>query len=367
MGRLAGLGAVCVCVWQSFAPPMRFLEREAELFVPDSAGTRIAEVSAVIPGSRQTWVVDPAQGLIFQFDTLGGFQGGQGGKGDGLGEFMWPMLAGYRAGQLWVWDQQLSRVTVIDESKNILESTPAMSGFVVALADSGQLVYPTFLSTSKVPLLHITSQNASIDTVAVLPRRTGWISVPLKNGGIRVPQPFDRGELWRLAPSGEGLVVVDQSQARLLGTREIRIVRISTRGDTLFTVEVPLNTQPTTPAVVEAVARAEVDRAQGAALARGDSVSGDALEKVLQQIEVPAFLPPVDAVFLDMDGRTWLEVPNEGEHVRWIVLGPTGTILMRVVDQSDWRFLGARGTRVWLSQTLANGRGTRVAQFRLAG
>ncbi len=282
---------------------------------------------------------------------------------------MWPVLAGYRAGKLWIWDQQLSRVVVIDESLDVVESTPTKSGYVVALADSGKLAYPMFLSTARVPLLHFTAESEIVDTVTMLPRGTGYISVPLENGGVRVPQPFDRGVLWRLAPSGDGVVLVDQVEARLHGRGEVSVVRISTVGDTLFAVGVPVTTQPMTRALLEGIVGTEVDRVRDAAATRGDSLRGDALERVFQQVEVPAFLPPVVAVFLDIDGRTWLELRPDGAEtdLRWIVVGPTGRVLMHVVDGSNWQFLGARGSRVWLTRAQGDGGGARVVQFRLGG
>jgi hypothetical protein len=358
-------GIVCTCVVQVLSAKPRRLEKEVDLVVPSSEARPIVEVSTAIAGPAHTWVVDPVQGLIFQFDTLGRFQRVAGGKGSSAGQYSWPLLGGYLDGKLWVWDQQLARIAVLDASLDIRQMLKTTDGYVAALVDGGELAYPAFMDTNRVPLLYMTETGNVHDTVAVLKKANGWISVPLSSGAARIHQPFQTNDLWRFTATGDGVVVVEGSQSHLSASGTVRVMRLSKMGDTLFAVDLPVPRQPMTQALVRDAARALLSNLESTVASRGDSVLPGAFETVLRQIDVPDFTPPVAAVFGDASGRTWIELRGRftASYPRWIVLDSHGVVVYEIRDQSGGPFLAARGNRVWLAEQVGGGR--HVEQYRI--
>jgi hypothetical protein len=332
---------------------------EATLAVPEVAGG-LQEVAAIVAAGDHTWVVDPVRGLVLEFDSMGRFSRSAGGKGRAVGQYDWPIGAGSVNGNVWIWDQQTSRISVLGPDLQVRDTIPARPGYVTALSvNGGTIAYPAFLRRRTVPLFRGDRAGTLLDTLAMLVKGNGWMSAEAGGQAFRIRQPFQGSHLWSPSPVGEGVVVADLTQAALRSRGSVRVTRIGPRGDTLFEVDAIMAIDRMTDAVVDSAARALAHR-----LARGvDTFVVDEASlaaRVGASIERFESVPPIQEVHLDADGRTWLDVRRRPPGARWLVLDSGGNRLHRVEYDGNGSFRAATGSRVWLVET--DREGARIVQ-----
>lgn len=344
-----------------------FLTSEGKLRVP-FAQPSLREVSAVVASEGCTWVVDPVLATVLEFDTSGAFRRGHGNERGGVGEFAWPVLAGYHERRLWVWDQRLRRVTMLGDSLQTLSSFETRDGYTAAMADDGFLItYPYVIDRPQVPVLRTTISGGVLDTIGFVRPGRGWMTVAAASAYARIRQPFESQDLWSIDPSGRGIVIAVLSQGRSGGGDSVRVVRLAAGGDTLFDVSISVPTVRLTQSIVESKAREILTRLMASAASRGETLPEGVLEGIASQLETPEFIPLLSAVQIDMDDRTWLETPSApgvDRYLRWVVLDRQGSVIFMVLHSTDGKLGTARGSRVWLVTGHAGG--TRdVVQYRI--
>lgn len=319
------------------------------------------EPAFAVDVSGSAYVLHRDLGRIAVFDASGGFLRWIGrGRGEGPGEFTFPMALGFVADTLWV--------------RNF--SPPSMTRFLTdgTHVDSDLLVVrPDYRTTAGV-------QGVS----GYLQGGLAWM-VPdgyVMGAGTDLRAPFILGDrrlerqdtffTWRagrgrlagtafdpipeppfhaVAPDGSGFVLVDWQEDRP-DVLTVRILGPDGAERRSWTYSVPLNAV-TTEERDRIVARAQQQvteirerlLAQGLSESMAPSVPSPA--EVREQVFMPGYYPPVRSVRFGIDNTIWLHLSPGADAGPWVALDAGGTPLFRVVLPDGFRLRHASRQSVW--------------------
>lgn len=328
--------------WEAGAPDVRIGSIEGE--------TVLGRVLGVAIGPDQgVYVLDGQEAAVRVFDETGRPLRTVGRKGGGPGEFATPRRMGFLGDTLWVWDAGQSRVTLFEADGRPLTTLPVPRAEGLragegqrfgVLASGGRAVIgtgplsPLLASTDRLPLMVMDRDGGSAtDTIAALDQdHATAVFITLAGGGTWRPsgetpglppqdqiasievaaQAFSDASIWDLAPSGEAVVLVDRNAAEAAADHAFGLTRVRLSGDTVFSVRKPYTPIPI-PAVITDSIVARYTRSFNEAVVR-------------DVIFLPPFYPPVDAVVVARDGRTWLgrEAAVGATVQRWEVFDEDG-------------------------------------------
>jgi hypothetical protein len=299
------------------------------------------------------------------FDSLGVEVGAVGQQGEGPGEFMRPVQAGWLSDDLWVNDVQLDRVTVFSPGLEVIRTIRVPSIAVPRSEDREQLpdfpfVTPFALYDDEAML--VSSQVASGDeraeslgissaylkinatgeiqnvVISMAPDRSS-VSEPLPNGGyVAATVPFFPSRMRAVAPNGV-LVGLLTTEVTGPGGGSFQVHVIDGDGTEVFGRVFPFDGDPIPQAVVDSVIRA---RSSGGP----DPAVGARLMEQARPL-IPAVYPPVEGFFLGTDGRVWIGLRATAEGNPWMVLSPGGDLVATAIAPSGSSLRAASDRRVW--------------------
>lgn len=324
--------------------------------------TALSSVGSVRPGrDGRAYVLLPQEGRVAVFDSAGRPTASIGRQGEGPGEMTGPSGIGFLGDTLWVRDSRLRRLTFytgdgqhlhdlpfptatdLAEEERTEFGVPVSGGRAVLLADAA-LASERSGSEHRWPVLVMPLEGGPTDTVAT--RYTAHdraISVAGSGGSIWsieiFRQVFADGTLWRAAPDGRALVLVDRAVPEATGAAAYRVTRVSLEGDTAWSVEVPYTPRPVDPARVDSLVSSYASET------RSES-------EVRELLFLPDRLPPVSDLVIGTDGTVWVareDVPDEPR--TWDVFDGTGRMIARVTTPPGLRIDSASRTTVWAVET----------------
>lgn len=324
--------------------------------------TALSEVGTVRPGpDGNVYVLLPQEGRVAVFGPDGSTEASIGRQGEGPGEMMGPSGIGFLNDTLWVRDARLRRLTFytaggehlhdlpfptadgLAEEERADFGAPVAGGRAVLVADA-ELASERTGSEHRWPVLVAPLEGGATDTVAT--RYTAHdraMAVTGSGGVIRsieiFRQIFADGTLWRAAPDGRALVLVDRAVPDEPGIAAYRLTRVSVEGDTAWSVEVPYTPHPVNPARVDSLVRRYANEN------RSES-------EVRDLLFLPDHLPPVSDLVVGTDGTVWVareEVPDEPR--TWDVFDGTGQQIARVTTPPGLRIEAASRSTVWAVET----------------
>ena len=336
------------------ALPLRQVEITAqfgEIDHPELAFSRIADLGVGPDG--HLYLAQPQDSRVTVLTRDGQVVRHIGRRGSGPGEFMSPGMVGWFADTLWVLDTGTRRATLFHGDEVV--RTQQQRAIEPTLAESVAAVFPEPTGASLVLvrrnpgpqgrapnhngyLIHVDPAGERHDTVGVLEEN---YPVTTYLGNLRTPPLVQDFPHLGVLRSGEGAVVVDRPFPE--GPRsEIRVSRMDTRGDTLFTIRLEGDAVP-----FEDRHWVERFRARASAFEqRGSSVDPD---DFLTAQERPAYHAPASHLVSGSAGWTWIareDLPDHDER-EWVALDPEGVPQFRVLLPSTLRMYDADGEEVW--------------------
>ncbi len=322
--------------WSLDGPTLRIGSMDAG----PEALTAVREL-AVGP-SGDIFVLLPQDHQVRVFDPAGRFIREIGREGRGPGELQRPTALGFVGDTLWVHDPGLGRrslYTLDGQALGDPSDPPVETGeerlyvsFAEPLADGAGLFLtaPAFRSEWEgtghpCPILVLPPGSGRPDTVAFRSLAHDRALLVDQAGGRIVSvmitsQPFSDATLWNLTKDGTSLVLVDRIVADADGPTTFRLSRVTLRGDTSFSKEIPYEPVPVPASHADTVVR----RAFGG----GKAVKESDARKVLF---LPKYYPPVSRLVAGDDGTIWIAREQRWDRpVRWDVYGPDGAPLGRL-------------------------------------
>jgi hypothetical protein len=289
--------------------------------------------AAVQAADGRTIVADAGSRRILFFDRQGLLEGTAGGEGEGPGEFKdISFLSLTAADSLLVWDRRLRRVSLLSSMGSFArsftleatDSVPFASIFGVytdgslaatGFVDTGGAPITTGRKSYQAPVYHFGPEGEFLGFTGQF--STGESYFESLNGAFRVgPALFGAAAFRQVA--GRRLLTVRGEVGELRFQEPDGRLGMIVRG-------VARAQAVTQDAKAKEIARL-VDEAP--------TSEREWLRGALTSMDTPATTPALRSIFVDRGGYVWLEPfqPGKGSgDVRWLVLGPDGT-LNRSVD-----------------------------------
>ena len=318
--------------------------------------------SAAVDRAGRLYVGQPRESVVKVFDPSGRLLRTLGRRGQGPGEFQLVGAIGLRADSLWVSDGGLRRVSLFSPDGRFARSIPVpawrdgTAGAPVrsaALLDDGSVVGRANVGIMRIangevtrePLLRSHGADEAMDTVAWLSTRNQVIYAQLAPGRVLTgPQMLGDAPLWRAAPSGSGLVVVEREAAEDGESATFSVTRYRADGSRLFRRDYRYRPLPVSPALIDSLVERHLQPPPGrsfpnrAAAERG-------IRRALYQ---PRHRPPVSEVLVGTDESIWLRREElERGRAAWQVLAPDGLVRAMVSVPRGVRLLAVSENFVW--------------------
>lgn len=347
----------------AFAAPPLQLTKDVEIRsgINDAMLTR---PEAILTDANRIYVLDPAASGVLSFDRHGVWRGTIGQSGEGPGEFRYPNAMGWLSDTLWVADRDLARLSFFDRDKKYVNSVSfrVASGETMAIPRAALgpwVIAPPYLSgraetkEDSIPVFVFERSGNARDTLTWLVVGQMAVSIRVASGTegpnqqfVSVRHPF----------GGRGMLTYDpESRWVYVGTWRtdsddepyMNLVRIAANGDTLSTVDLPLDRTSATTADVRSYAR----RIHGQSpewLRQELAVS--ALERAFLSQVVDPSIAEVDAMLASEDGTIWLRRTgwtDEGTPERWAMFRWREGFLGHVVLPMGEFMIAATGGLLW--------------------
>lgn len=333
---------------------------------------------AIGPGGR-IHTAHSQELLIHRWTGSGELDATFGGRGEGPGEFSALSSIGFLGDTLWALDPRGFRVTYFDTAGTVLRSMPLQvdvrgqrddphvgrprpmhllpDGTFYGMQSS---LFPQIAGRDSMPVLHLhlDADARILDTILVQAmRRTDVLAVRSAQGRwLTGSQPFADGPLTAVEPSLGTLVVVERPAYTREGPAQLRVIRLSMTGDTVFRRDVAYEPVPLEAATVERVITGLVNRWEEGQGAAGEMSSEALTELAREALYTPDYHPPVARVVVGRDGTIWLRgVLAEEGRVEWRVLDRRGEPLGRFRLRAPLRIFVADQEAVWGVQRSPSG------------
>lgn len=317
VGLVGGLGlAACGTDIPELAAPHQYqITRVAEIGGGDGQGALTDVFGVAVSPTRHVFLSEPSLSRVVEFDQDGQFVRLVGGKGRGPGEFQVPGGLFWRGDSLAVADFT-SGISVFGPEGAFrhrisfvvnVPGTPFGGRPVLPLSDGsiGVVVPPAAngADPGSEVWLKASRDGAVIDTLALLPMRGRTFSFRAKGRTQTGTHPLAWAPVIAVPPSGEYFVVVDRSPATAPSAGSFRVMRLNLDGDTVASRQFDYIPAPVQGEEVDSIVGAMADR-----MAQRFGMSASALAgEIKDQLEWPAYEPPVRAVLVGDDGSVWLQ------------------------------------------------------------
>ena len=287
--------------------------------------------------------------------------------GSGPGEFRQPTRLGWRGDTLWVIDPALKRVTFFDDRGRALNTLqlsakvypPFVGTDVFAITRDGAIVVAAsanlyeerpfgFSPPTQIGAFVATRAGVITRSLVFFQRQHSSIRLSVlvngTSGHFYLDQPFRDDPLFEAARDGSAVVIVNRLVGETRVAPTFTVTKLSTMGDTIFSRNIAYSPRTLDNDTYSAV----LERIRHPPVRPGTSLDFDDGE-LRQSINRPKVLPPVDAVILSKDGRTWLrrETTSASPRVEYLILGPTGLPEAVVAIPSNERVVEADGKTAW--------------------
>lgn len=285
----------------------------------------------------RVFVAQPEYHEVWIIDRAGRRTKIIGRRGRGPGEFETPRAMYWKGDSLVVWDQRLSRLSLFSENGDFYRSSlaPVMSSALGILGEDGVVMTHGALSrdltsgrVTVLPLRRLRMSSGEIDTLAVLRVDHSMMEVKTGRGTGYGPQPFSDSPIWRTAPNGTRLVLVDRAVDNLSTDPAFIVTVFNELGDSILSRRIPFDPVPLEQATIDAVARERASTIRAGMEARGISVPAGtyAPEAFRDAFYAPRFHPPVEELAIGNNEEMWLRRETvAGEcQVTWLVLSADG-------------------------------------------
>lgn len=292
------------------------------------------------------------------YDEAGGALGSVGREGEGPGEFMRPVRAGWIGDTLWVSDTQIGRVSWISPERDVVRTQPHPPGaeWPVGRGDGRTFAraYPYAVYPDGSTLVSVIPSGGSGDDAGLPVFRTTWdgviereiIEIPRDASSVRVEVdggflfgtiPFYPEVDWAVSPRGARIGV--------LATRDLdptsgayRVTVVDARGEEVFSREIAYEPVPVPDPVRDSAIQRVADRGEGV-------VRREMADRLREA--TPAFFPEAERLVLGSGGRVWVGLRERNDGNPWLVLSPAGEPWGRAVLPSNVRLETVTRTHVY--------------------
>jgi hypothetical protein len=278
------------------------------------------------------FVSEPSFSRVVEFNADGSYAGVLGGPGDGPGEFRAPGSLFWRGDSLAVSDfsrgisiftpdgsyQAMISFSVPsgDSPFGLRPILPLADGAVAAFAPASMGSVSAGQATDE-RWLRATPDGVVSDTLVVLSLRGRYYSLRLGDAARSGLHPFASSTLLTAPPAVSSLVVVERPPATGPDSSTFTVHRIDLHGDTISTSVLPYLPRALSSSSVDSVALAMAERWAD----RMDATAPALARAIENQIEWPAYLPPVTEALAGNDGSVWIRREALGaDTVAWEIL-----------------------------------------------
>lgn len=308
----------------------------------DGGPDALTSVADLVAGpSGELFVLLPQEHRVKVFDSAGGFVRSIGREGEGPGELQRPVALGFVEDTLWVQDAGPRKLVLYSPTGELLGDRPypvvetpderVSVAFAQPLPGGGSVFVTSPPVRSELagtdhpfPVLVRPAGGGAPDTVAyrnlahgsraMLTNRSGGEIVSM----VVITQVFSDRTLWAPLADGTGLVLADRPVPVEAASAAFRLTRVTSTGDTTFSVEMPYEPVPVPEAHVDSVLETM----------SGGPMSEAELREVLY---FPETYPPVSRLVAGTDGTVWVaREERPGRPLLWEVYAPDGSPLARL-------------------------------------
>jgi hypothetical protein len=322
----------------------------------DGWSESLSHVHWVIPFGTRTIVSQGSLATAIVFDSAGSRVGVVGRRGEGPGEFQAltsPRTvfgarrpSGTSAGQLWVWDSGLRRISWFDRDLELVDTrtvtttvSPTDSPFETMSVLTVRATYPdgsVLVLAAAIQQRGTSEARPTTALVRVFPDGTSEVSawLPADPAAGRSRARFAPAPIDDVDPSGRWVAILDPLQAR--GTT-VLLTLIGESGDTVHSSFITYTPVPIPgPARKEAIDAAEEFDAR---IRRG---GGSPRERM----PVPSFYPAVADVVVGSEGTTYLRLAGRSP-ATWLTVDSLGVVADTIRLPREERVHAAWGDRLW--------------------
>ena len=312
--------------------------------------------------SGNIFVLDAADQQVKMFDRSGRPVRVFGRKGPGPGEFISANVISVLRDSLWVIDRQNERVTAFSLADRGLRSfvvpgtgvglkrvhSVTANGFLCSMPEASHFLGARGQQISYVVVNSTGAVQNSIFSGLPAPRSLVYTAAPANNpknwyrGFTR--QPFLHPLMLATADDATSIVRVTTLKEKGREIERVRILKVSTSGDTLWRRDLSFQGRPLRPSdvqnAVDSIARS-TRNIGGAVLVPNRKMIEDSILR-------PAVWPPVKSLVIGVDGTIWLQQGlSSTQENRYWRLSPTGTYEETVVLPAGFALQGASRSNVW--------------------
>jgi hypothetical protein len=320
--------------------------------LPSAEGLPSITAIAAAPGSGFS-ILHAREGNVHHFDASGRLLRRFGRVTEGPDAFKRLHSHGWHGQSPWVHDLTARSVTVFDGNTGRVSTSINLPphGPVQAqgLAPNGApIVYGGFLRSEGARAQYRLGfallpgfGMAPKGPFATLPTGDCYLRVAERS----VPIPYCQLSIGAVAPNGEWVALVSAAQGAAAGKSALRVVFVTTRGDTLAAVK------------VEAATASVTSEAAGIRLleeVRSHRLTGDHEREFRSAVAAQPEYPLATALVATNDRTLWL-VQHTAAATRYIVVSTDGRIVARYSTAASLQLMAAAGRTAFGVRTLANG------------
>lgn len=321
----------------------------------------LVPIIGVAIGSNDELVLgQPQESRVRYFDSTGEPVGSFGGPGEGPGEFMGLSNIGFIADTLWIWDQNLSRMTLVTPGRELVRTfvlnrplrsvPPEFTSLVDWVFPFARALHPNDELTVEfsVPvgfalpepyenhlvLGKVTAAGDVLDLVASI-RHGGQVGISTGRGGVYVPALFRNGAYVDISDDTERIIGAATS---LVGNQadSIAVTMWSAGGHEIWSRSYPFTPVPLDPAEVDSV------------FAGFQEFPPQFQEALNRELLIPPVRPPLTGVTIGRDGTVWIEMVEDETGRPYLVLDPTGEPIGSLLLPARSRIAIGDLDRIWV-------------------
>lgn len=346
--------------------PVFELEREWDIGSVDDPRYAFTDILGVARGqSGRLYIIQRSIPEVWIYDDAGTYVDRFGAYGNGPGEFQQPSYAGEHADVIWVADLFANRLSLFNGSGDFLRSSQFVIppervmerevgvGLLSArarLADGDVVAWPQLSlgmlpkRVVRIPMIRVSEAGTVLDTIAWRRLRRYDFSYRLGPGTRLQRHRLGSSTVFDVDPWGGHVTLVDPDPD---SSEVLRLVRVSTDGDTIFDVSQPIQPRPVTDELIGRLIDQEYQSNESLLDGMTREEFAAAYREALDR-DLVAINPPATEVIVGIDGTTWVrreddfespwrwQVFSEWGHLEGVVLVPRNVRLFVVSSESAW-------------------------------
>jgi hypothetical protein len=334
-------------------PPERWhLVPELRIGSAHDERSALTSVTAILEApDGSIFVAQPNDQRILHFGAGGELLRSIGRKGAGPGEFEALVRIGWRGDTLWASDLKNRRVTLFSRAGALLGTIPVDApADVLYLGPDGALgaVPGTPAAAESTGVVRLSRQGRHLGNVVRFPSGSARADVRATGAAsLTFMQPFADRPLFRAAPDGGALIVIERPSAAGPGAASFTVRKFdAATGRERYARSHPYVPVPLPGDTVEQVVDSLVTVAASLGYAGWRSPANR--QRIRAALQVPAFYAPVADAFVAGDGSVWLRrATADRRRSTWLVLDRDGRGRAEAVAPAGARLLAANGDAVW--------------------